>query len=176
MPVSARRLQSARDAVAVLQELLSDDDPDPARLLSGYLDAKRQLATTFREIAEDFYADQGPWAQLLNRAAEFPDGRLPGATRPVRALGSTHKLIFAYLWHQAERGADTDALRLLTGDAVHTERRVRELREAGLRVVVAGRAGLSVYVLDQQYMPWVNRGACHISSSSSATSSSPRDR
>ena len=40
-----------------------------------------------------------------------------------------------------------DELRLLTGDAVHTERRARELRDLGLQIETFSSGGLSIYVL-----------------------------
>jgi hypothetical protein len=118
------------------------------------MDAKRQLAGTFQSIMADVFDDPETWERLLEWADTFPGSKLPGASRKLTSLGRTHRLIFSYLLSREDSGADNEVLRVLTGDAVHTERRLRELREAGLKIAAAKRGGTSVYVLDRSALPW----------------------
>lgn len=137
-----------------MRHLLAADAPDVPGLLLAYMDAKRQLASTFQAITAEVFDDPETWARIIEWAETFPGGKLPGAARKLATLGRTHRLIFSYLLSQQEAGADNEVLRVLTGDAVHTERRLRELREAGLTISAAKRGGASVYVLDRTTLPW----------------------
>lgn len=147
MSDSIRRLDAARDAVGVLASLLENEATDSLRLIRGYLDARRQLSDAFQQFASDEFDNKDLWRSLLTQASLTPGGRLPGGTRKLETLGTVHRLMFSLLVRQGEQGADAEWLRLLSGDAVHTERRLRELREAGIEIDSIRAAGANVYRL-----------------------------
>lgn len=140
----------AIESVATLQELLADSDVDDGRLVAGYLEAKRVLASAFEVFAVERYADPSVLvgvSTLVEQAMRSAYPELPTKYVRVRGFGEVHSRLLAYL---AERvGIDVSAaeLRMLTGDAVHTERRARELRDLGLRIDARHTSGSDVYVL-----------------------------
>jgi hypothetical protein len=136
---------------------------DLDRVIDGYLETRRLLAKTFRDLA---HAHLGPLNPVLDgvrakverRMAELYGGRVPPEYLTVRKYGATHQLLAAYLFRQPGRPVPASRLRLLTGDQVHTERRVRELRDLGLSIEAARVAGENQYILANQE-PDADRGA-----------------
>ena len=76
----------------------------------------------------------------------------------VRGFGRAHRLILAMLAERVGQTVSVGELRMLTGDAVHTERRARELRDLGLDVDAKHTAGADAYVLSST-VPDVVRAA-----------------
>lgn len=58
--------------------------------------------------------------------------QIPEKYRLVRGYSKAHRRLFGYLFVRQNLYVSVDELRLLTGDAVHTERRLRELRDLGI--------------------------------------------
>lgn len=144
-PTWNRSRAAAVEATQILLEVLEDDDADDARLLHAYLDAKRRLASTFRIFAISLVDEPNALEQVISQlewtmAALYPF--LDARHRRVRAFGPTHRLLYGYLKRRLDTDVDVDEIRILTGDAVHTERRLRELRELGLEIVMGQSGGI----------------------------------
>ena len=140
---------AAIDRTRALLEALEGQESLHA-ILPLYLDSKRSLARTFRDLSEQTYSDPAPLAlvktQIETAMLElFPD--IPARIRVVRGFGKVHELLFAYLSTREGEIVDADELRVLTGDAVHTERRARELRDLGIDLQSRSDAGRSAYLL-----------------------------
>lgn len=139
---SSRR--SAVIATRILLELMESSNPDHSRLIAGYLDAKRQLARAFQLFVTEESVDDGPFVAFVARlemAAEAVYPRVPTRYRVVTGFGSAHRRLFGYLSEREERDVPIEELRLLTRDAVHTERRLRELRDLGAVVAMSEVGG-----------------------------------
>jgi len=65
----------------------------------------------------------------------------------VRGFGTSHSRLLAYLVRSAGSEVSAEELRMLTGDAVHTERRTRDLRDLGFHLDAFHTGGSDVYVL-----------------------------
>ena len=61
-------------------------------------------------------------------------GLLPDEYLIARGYTGAHPVIFEYLLQHVGHPVSGSRLRVLTGDQVHTERRVRELRDLGFSV------------------------------------------
>ena len=156
---------ATREAIASLQYLTSllESQADLDRVIDGYLETRRLLARTFRDLAHAHLELVNPVldgvrTKVEHRMEELYRGRVPPEYLAVRKYGTTHQLLAAYMFRQAGRPVPASRLRLLTGDQVHTERRVRELRDLGLNVEAARVAGENQYILTSQE-PDVDRGA-----------------
>lgn len=131
-----RARQAAVTPTRILLELLEDPASDESRLVQGYLDAKRQLAVAFQALVAE-NAEVEAFALFVTRlemamAATFP--HLPAKYRIVSGFGSAHARLFGYLVAREGHDVPIDELRIITADAIHTERRVRELRDLGAAV------------------------------------------
>ena len=146
-PERSRALKST----IVLVEVLGDPDVDDGRLLAAYLEAKLTLADCFEVFAREQYGDPAPLEKVRSVVADqirFRFAFLPERFVQVRGYGPVHQRIFNYLVQQVGRDVSGWDLRALAGDAVHTERRARELRDVGMRLVTRTASGHSVYVLE----------------------------
>jgi hypothetical protein len=158
--------KSATDATAALVELLEDDSVDARRLVIGYLDAKGQLARAFQALAEDLWFDPAPIERIksqLETAMQELYPELPAKYKLVRGYGRVHQLLFAFLSQRVGQEVSSDELRVLTGDAIHTERRARDLRELGLLLETYDNGGVTVYVL-RDAIPSSSQGARNLAS------------
>src|SRR5207247_1102148 len=79
----------------------------------------------------------------------------------IRGYTSPHRDLFAYLSMRVGESVPAAMLRVLTGDAVHTERRARELRDLGLDVEAARSGGADAYVL-RSVQPSLDEGSWNI--------------
>ena len=121
-------------------------------LIDRYLDFKAMSAKALRVITDEQLA-RDEWALdgVLERLESELRSRLAGdgSARVVviKRYGHTHRKLYEYLWLHQRAPVSAMRLRTLTGDQVHTERRVRELRDIGLRIVAVKRSGQNVYEL-----------------------------
>ena len=72
---------------------------------------------------------------------------LPSKYLRVRGYASPHRELFAYLTLFLGRPVPAAVLRIITVDAVHTERRGGELRDSGFAVGRNKNWGAEVYIL-----------------------------
>src|SRR5262245_3078693 len=127
---SRQRLR-ATESVVSLGEILNDPDAGERRLMAAYLETKRLLAEAMQEFALERYADPKPLEEvksLLEHAMSTTYPSIPPKYRKVRRFVTVHAVLLAYLVRRVGEEVSADELRVLTRDAVHTERRARELR------------------------------------------------
>ena len=149
-PSWARSRAAALDAVMLLREVLEDESADTRRRISGYIEAKNALAAAFEALAVLEHADPSVMAnhkRRLEATMSRDFSVLPDKYLRVRGFGDTHARLLAYLTHNLDQDVPAAELRLLTRDAVHTERRTRELRDLGFKLDASHIGGRDVYRL-----------------------------
>ena len=127
--------------------------PDFDRLLSAYVETRRDLAKNFRELANSVLVKAGDRINNTRQEIETRMQRQFGGIAPdrllhVRGYASVHALLLEYLVSHRGQPVPASRLRLLVGDQVHTERRLRELRDLGFGLTWKRVAGEDQYILD----------------------------
>jgi hypothetical protein len=141
---------TALDSVATLGELLADSGAEDRRLVLAYLEAKHLLAEAFEAFAVEKYADPTVLEEVkkaLEPVMRQAYPRAPDKYLRVRGFVEVHARLLAYLVPRAGCDVSAAELRMLTADAVHTERRARDLRDLGFQLDARSTAGSDVYVL-----------------------------
>jgi biotin operon repressor len=122
-------------------------------LLDSYLYAKKLLAESMQafirvDIDERNTTFHDLHEQLHNKIRDRYAGRVPTRYLKVPYSSRVHEELFALLLQR--RGAPVPAalLRIVTGDSIHTERRIRELRELGFDIRSSKENGHDLYTLD----------------------------
>lgn len=156
-----RERQLALDAVRVMLRLIEDTESSEVRTTAGYLDAKRTLAKAFQTRALEKYGA----SQVLDETVALVEGgireafpQLPPRYARVQGYGAVHVSLLGYLADRVGEDVSAEELRILTCDAVHTERRVRDLRDLGFTLSFGKAGGSQVYRL-QDRVPDVLEGA-----------------
>jgi biotin operon repressor len=137
-------------AVADLLEQLKSET-STQDLLDCYLYAKKLLAESMQAFVRVGIAEDATFRSLRQQlqvaintqyAGKIPDRylKLPYGTR-------VHGELFAILLQRRGTPVQGALLRVVTGDSVHTERRVRELRELGLDIESSKESGYDNYTL-----------------------------
>lgn len=147
----ARLRPEALESVKVLVSLLDSEASQP-RLVEGYLESKNLLAEAFQALLRERIA---PRVTLLDdvkaRIEAVSKQRFTGVVpeKYLRVAGyrTPHRELYAYLTLFVGQPIPSAVLRIITADAVHTERRARELRDLGLRLEATSSGGSDVYVL-----------------------------
>ncbi|MEU0564753.1 hypothetical protein ABZ297_05035 [Nonomuraea sp. NPDC005983] len=121
-------------------------------LLDAYLAAKRLSAAAYQALLRANIPDQETAWQTVRHTLEYEMEReyghlLPDWARKIPYNSRTHQELFSLLAERLGQAVPGDYLRVVTADAVHAERRVRELRELGLPVVSAKMAETDTYSL-----------------------------
>lgn len=153
-------------AIRLLTDLLDDPDTEPERALQAYLDTKARLAEAFQALALEQMSDptegfQSAIKRINEQLAASYSGLVPDKYLRVKGYGGVHQQLFAYLSRRAGKSVSAPELRVITGDAVHTERRVRELRDLGFEVIAFHSGGTDAYRLVST-TPDANKGALQI--------------
>ncbi|NEA26847.1 hypothetical protein [Actinomadura bangladeshensis] len=143
------------DTVIAVKELSRKLESATANreLVDAYLYAKRLLAEAMRafvlmelpERCDEFRrgrADIG--AEMKRRYA----GRVPDAYLEVPYKSRVHEALFCVLHRDIGDEVPGSLLRTVTADSVHTERRVRELRELGFPIASSESEGIDFYKLE----------------------------
>jgi hypothetical protein len=120
-------------------------------LIDRYLAFRDSSAAAMRVLTDKFLA-RDEWA--LDRALEQIESELRSRLAGVfpldavvlRKYSDTHRKLYEYLY-LTRRPVSASRLRVLTGDQVHTERRIRELRDIGLRIDATHQSGQNSYEL-----------------------------
>lgn len=121
-------------------------------LLDAYLFAKKILAESMQAyIRIDLEAANQTFHNMRDKIREEINRRYEGSI-PDRYLrvpyGSrVHEQLFTLLLQRQGAPVQADLLRVVTADSVHTERRVRELRELGLDIRSSAENGQNLYTL-----------------------------
>lgn len=145
-----RLREAALDSVSVLKDLIADHSTEKNRLVAAYLETKQVLADAFEALAvENFYdpAILDNVKKQLERKMRESYPYLPDKYLKVRGFGDAHAKLLSYLTDRAGTEVSAAALRILTGDAVHTERRTRELRDLGFELQARHTGGSDIYTL-----------------------------
>jgi hypothetical protein len=129
----------------------SADPSSIEELIDRYIVLRDSSAATMRVLTDEFL-ERDTWA--LDRALEQIEselrsrlaGVLPLEVVVLRRYSDTHRKLYEYL-HLTRKPVPASRLRVLTGDQVHTERRIRELRDIGLRIAATRQSGQNVYEL-----------------------------
>jgi hypothetical protein len=140
-------------------------------LIDAYLYAKRLLAESMRafvrmelpERCEEFHARRTQLAEEIRRryAGEIPDAYLA-----VPYKSRIHEELFCVLHQRIGQEVPGSLLRTVTADSIHTERRIRELRELGFPIASSESEGIDFYMLtsteiDFSMIPSIIRNVAH---------------
>lgn len=142
---------SAADAVADLHALLNDPGATEAELVQAYVTTKSTLASAFEAYASERYAQDTTLTAVcasIEKEMATNFAAVDSKYLKVRGFGRAHRLILAMLAERVGQVVSVAELRMLTGDAIHTERRARELRDLGLDVEARHTAGVDAYILN----------------------------
>jgi hypothetical protein len=152
----AAELRKSRDILQLFTELVSSqiDRPEAEfeRLLDGYLEARRSLAKQFSLVAQRYLLRDGTLLEtarkrIEERMIELLRGRIPDKYLVVHGYTSVQPILLQYLAQHVGEPVRSSKLRILTGDQIHTERRVRDLRDLGFEVEWKNVADEDQYVL-----------------------------
>lgn len=151
-PALNRIAESLEHLASLVRSAMSSEQIGFEHLATEYLALRRSLARDFRELAERELEDEGDALEpvrhrISQRMRELYGGRVPDSYLHVRGYSGVHPILFAYLLRHPGEPVAGSRLRLLTGDQVHTERRLRELRDLGLPLDSAHQADDDHYVL-----------------------------
>ena len=119
--------------------------------IAGYLEAKRELAEAFEALLVSKFVDRTvitATKRQIEAEMRKGDPLAPPQYLKVRGYGEVHARLLSYLVGMAGQAVSASELRMLTGDAVHTERRARELRDLGYHLEAKHAGGSDVYVLE----------------------------
>lgn len=141
----------ALESVRVLASLL-ESETSQRRLIDGYLESKRLLADAYQSLLRQRIAERIGMLDVVKDSIETEMKNAFGDVIPlkylrVRGYISPHRELFAYLSLFVDKPVPASVLRIITADAVHTERRARELRDLGLQLDAEKTGGADVYVL-----------------------------
>lgn len=142
MTVSAelrKSLESLDHFSSLVRSQVDRADIEFERLLDGYLEARRSLAKQFCLVAQRYllHGDtllDATRQRIEQRMAEIYDDRIPARYKVVHGYTSVQPILLQYLAQHAGNPVRSSKLRVLTGDQIHTERRVRDLRDLGFDV------------------------------------------
>jgi hypothetical protein len=155
MTVSAE-LRKSLDNLELFTELVRSQIDKPEvefeRLLDGYLDARHALAKQFCLVAQHYLLRGDSLLETTRKRIEERMSKLFGERVPVKYLvvhgnSSVHPILLQYLAQHAGNPVRSSKLRILTADQIHTERRVRDLRDLGFQVEWKKVADDDQYVL-----------------------------
>jgi hypothetical protein len=142
MTVSAELRKSLEDIELFTQLVRSQiDKPEVEfeRLLDGYLESRRSLARQFCLVAQRFLLRgdsllETTRSRIEQRMTELYGDRMPEKYRVVHGYSSVQPILLQYLAQHVGNPVRSSKLRVLTADQIHTERRVRDLRDLGFQV------------------------------------------
>ncbi|WP_158721352.1 hypothetical protein [Streptomyces sp. NRRL S-241] len=139
-------------AVEQLRNQLEVAQDSPQDLIDTYLIAKRALAESMQALLRESLPDSCPTfhdlrEQLAGALSERFGGKIPEQYLRVPYSSRTHEELFTILLKSQGSPVPAMMLRIISADSVHTERRMRELRELGLDIVAGKTQGVDVYTL-----------------------------
>jgi hypothetical protein len=122
------------------------------RLLDGYLEARRSLAKQFGLVSQHYLLRgdtllEATRKRIEVRMAERFTGRFPDKYLVVRGYKAVQPILLQYLSQHAGSPVKGSKLRILTGDQIHTERRLRDLRDLGFQLDWKKMADEDQYIL-----------------------------
>ncbi|MEV5602941.1 hypothetical protein AB0L33_16020 [Streptomyces sp. NPDC052299] len=139
-------------AVGQLADLIADDNGSADAVFGAYMVAKKDLARSMQELLRSTLPPSRPaFEELRSRISQSLQERF-GDRVPQKYLAVPYDTVanqdlFGLLHEHLGQPVETTVLRAVNADDIHTERRIRELREMGLRLEAAKRDGVGYYVL-----------------------------
>jgi hypothetical protein len=139
----AVELRKALETLELFVELvrvqIGKEEVEFERLLDGYLDARRSLSRQFCLVAQRYLLRDDSLLETTRKNIEERMRALFGQHVPekylvVHGYTSVQPIILQYLAQHVGSPVRSSKLRILTGDQIHTERRVRDLRDLGFEV------------------------------------------
>jgi hypothetical protein len=132
-------LSRAKAAVDRFEAALGSAAGFDETLANEYKRARLALATNFQKmslnaLSRDQFGLDDLRAQVQDRMRQLFSGRVDSGLFVVHGYTSPHPDLYAYLASRVGDVVPAWRLRLLTRDAIHTERRTRELRDFGLHI------------------------------------------
>jgi hypothetical protein len=142
MTVSAELRKSLADLdhfAELVRSQIDRPEVEFERLLDGYLEARRSLAKQFCLVAQRYLLRgdsllEKTRKRIEQRMTERYGNRIPEKYLVVRGYTSVQPILLQYLAQHAGNPVRSSKLRVLTADQIHTERRVRDLRDLGFQV------------------------------------------
>lgn len=139
-------------AVGELSRQIESAAPN-RELVDAYLYAKRLLAEAMRafvrmELPERCNEFHKGLAEIYSEMRRRYAGKVPDAYLAVPYKSRVHEELFCLLHQGIGEEVPGSLLRTVTADSVHTERRIRELRELGFSIVSSESEGIDFYRLE----------------------------
>ena len=153
---AAASLRSIEENLRYLLDIASAQrvatEPDLDRLLEAYLETRRALARDFRALAVSISPNAAYELELVKseigkRLQQMFGALVPDRLLRVRGYRSVHAELLSYLSRRVGAPVMASKLRVLVGDQIHTERRVRELSNSGFAISWRKVAAEDQYVL-----------------------------
>lgn len=142
------------DSIHALRALLSaiESNAAPNNLFETYVWSKSVLAKAMHARMEMHLPSDCPTFWELRGRVEQATTQKFGESIPAKYLkipykSSVHMALFAILLERIEEPVESALLRVATEDSVHTERRMRELRELGFDINPIEIRGTDFYML-----------------------------
>ncbi|MGW2476573.1 hypothetical protein [Streptomyces sp. NPDC001665] len=144
-------------AVEQLAAALGAAGESAEAVFDAYLFAKKDLARSMQDLLRATLPPSRPaFAELRSRVSESLQERF-GDRIPERYLAVPYDSVacqdlFGLLRENLGKPVDATVLRAINADDIHTERRIRELRELGLRIDSVKHDGVGCYLLASLYL------------------------
>jgi hypothetical protein len=124
-------------------------------VVETYLAARRTLSDELRILGKESLVGQPTALASTLRAIEWTmaekySERIPDRLLHIRGYRGVHGVLLEYLIRYSDVPVSGAMLRLLAGDQVHTERRLRELRDLGYDLVADKSGGEDTYTLNPE--------------------------
>ncbi|MFF9200814.1 hypothetical protein ACF1AE_03105 [Streptomyces sp. NPDC014986] len=144
-PETLYAVEQLRGQLAAPKESLQD-------IIDTYLIAKRALAESMQALLRESLPESCPTfhdlrEQLARKLSERYGELIPDKYLKVPYGSRVHEELFTILLDHQGSAVPAMMLRIISADSVHTERRMRELRELGLDINAGKAQGVDVYTL-----------------------------
>ncbi len=158
-----RTAECLRYLADLIDAQLADEAPNFDHLLSSYIQTRGEMSRHFRIACRETLAPDPTRLQSVRQELEKYMARKYGEHIPskyvrVRSYTVFHAAAYEMLVDKHPNAVGSSVLRVLSGDQVHTERRVRELRDIGILVEWRKSSGEFEYYLDSA-TPDLEQGA-----------------
>ncbi|MFE9854663.1 hypothetical protein [Streptomyces sp. NPDC005780] len=139
-------------AVGQLAALIGEEDKSADAVFGAYMVAKKDLARSMQELLRSTLPPSRPAFEELRSLVSQSLQKRFGDSIPEKYLAVPYDTVanqdlFGLLYEHMGNPVETTVLRAINADDIHTERRIRELRELGLRIVAVKRDGVGCYLL-----------------------------
>lgn len=139
-------------AVGQLADLVAKDNESADAVFGAYMVAKKDLARSMQELLRSTLPPSRPaFDELRLRISQTLQerfgGRIPEKYITVPFDTVANQDLFGLLHQHLGQPVETTVLRAINADDIHTERRIRELRELGLCIESVKSDGVGYYVL-----------------------------